>query len=579
MRKVLFERGVLTLTLKAMPMKNCKQCVQQFEVTDEDLEFYDKVSPVFGGKKYQIPPPTLCPDCRYQRRLSWRNEQTLYFRTCDGTGEQIMSAYSSEKPFPIYQSDYWYSDKWDAKEHAQDFDFSLPFFEQYEELMNKVPQLALSVFANENSDFINQAGWNKNCYLIFEADHNENCYYSNFIQESRDCVDTYVTLSSELCYECVNCQNCYNLKFSQNCVTCSDSWFLQDCIGCRNCFGCINLKNKEYYFFNEKCTKEEYEKKLQTMDLNTIEGLNTIREKFQSFALKFPRKYMHGIQNENSTGDYLSHTQNCHDCYSLDHCQDCKFVTDSRNMKNDYDITVFGAHEGAEFSYECHEIGNSVRNICFSDQIWNGVSDVYYSKLCLASSTHLFGCVGLRHSKYCIFNKQYTKEEYEKLVPRIIEHMQKTGEWGEFFPVAKSPYGYNETLAQVFYPLSKEDAMSKGFKWKDEEKISKPQGEPFDVPSTIQEVADDITKQLLTCKTCGDAYKTIAQELQFYRNMGLPIPLNCFKCRHKARFDLRNPRRLWDRKCDKCGVDIKSSYAADRTETVYCEKCYLEAVY
>jgi len=31
--------------------------------------------------------------------------------------------------------------------------------------------------------------------------------------------------------------------------------------------------------------------------------------------------------------------------------------------------------------------------------------------------------------KYCILNKQYSKEEYEELVPKIIEHMQKTGEW------------------------------------------------------------------------------------------------------------------------------------------------------
>ncbi len=32
--------------------KNCKQCSEQFEITDEDLKFYDKVSPVFNGKKY-----------------------------------------------------------------------------------------------------------------------------------------------------------------------------------------------------------------------------------------------------------------------------------------------------------------------------------------------------------------------------------------------------------------------------------------------------------------------------------------------------------------------------------------------
>ena len=31
----------------------------------------------------------------------------------------------------------------------------------------------------------------------------------------------------------------------------------------------------------------------------------------------------------------------------------------------------------------------------------------------------------LRNKSYCILNKQYTKEEYEELVPKIIEHMMK----------------------------------------------------------------------------------------------------------------------------------------------------------
>ena len=36
---------------------------------------------------------------------------------------------------------------------------------------------------------------------------------------------------------------------------------------------------------------------------------------------------------------------------------------------------------------------------------------------------HCFGCVGFKHKQYCILNKQYTKEEYEKLVQKIIKQM------------------------------------------------------------------------------------------------------------------------------------------------------------
>lgn len=34
---------------------NCKQCSNKFEVTDDDLKFYEKISPVIGGVKYGIP--------------------------------------------------------------------------------------------------------------------------------------------------------------------------------------------------------------------------------------------------------------------------------------------------------------------------------------------------------------------------------------------------------------------------------------------------------------------------------------------------------------------------------------------
>jgi hypothetical protein len=81
--------------------------------------------------------------------------------------------------------------------------------------------------------------------------------------------------------------------------------------------------------------------------------------------------------------------------------------------------------------------------------------NVWYSMNCYDSS-YLFGCDGLRNKQYCIFNKQYTQEEYEKIVPQIIAHMQTTGEWGEFFSPSISPFGYNETIAQDYFPESRE---------------------------------------------------------------------------------------------------------------------------
>ena len=99
---------------KTIQTKTCKQCNIKFEITNKDLEFYKKISPKFNGEIFQIPTPTLCPGCRQQRRLSFRNERKLYKRKCDATGKDIISMYSPDKKFKVYHQDFWWSDKWDG---------------------------------------------------------------------------------------------------------------------------------------------------------------------------------------------------------------------------------------------------------------------------------------------------------------------------------------------------------------------------------------------------------------------------------------------------------------------------------
>lgn len=60
---------------KIVETKKCRISDKEFFVTNKDLEFYDKISPVFADKKYSLPSPTLCPDERIRRRLAWRNDR------------------------------------------------------------------------------------------------------------------------------------------------------------------------------------------------------------------------------------------------------------------------------------------------------------------------------------------------------------------------------------------------------------------------------------------------------------------------------------------------------------------------
>jgi hypothetical protein len=186
--------------------------------------------------------------------------------------------------------------------------------------------------------------------------------------------------------------------------------------------------------------------------------------------------------------------------------------------------------------------------------------------------------VGLKKKQYCILNKQYTKEEYFALKEKIIEHMRKTNEYGEFFPSEICPFGYNETIAMDCFPASKEEVLKMGFQWRDPE-VKEVQPQTCEIPDSIGDVKDSITNEVLVCAECNKNFKIISQELKLYRQMAIPVPHVCSACRHIKRMKKLDPPELWERKCAKCGETMHTCYAPNRPETIYCEKCYLKEVY
>ena len=585
-----------------------KQCVgacsASFQVTDADRAFYDKVSPVIGGKKINIPEPSLCPECRQQRRMVWRNERKLYRAKSALSGNPMLSMYYPDSDVRVFEQKEWWSDQWNGLDYGQSFDFSRPFFEQFLELKKRVPHINLCNDSESiNCDYVNQTTHLKNCYLVYDTDFCEQTYYTHVGKRSFRCMDGYRIFDCKNCYECVDCKNSYQLNFSQDCEDCSESFFLKDCKGVRNSFGCINLRQKQYCFLNEQLTKEDYEKRLNDLQLQTFSGRKNAAAIVEDFFREFPRKADHNIQVEHCTGDYLTHCKDSFDCFDAENLQDCRYVTNnSEGSKDCMDYDVWGVH--AELLYECCTVGEDAFNVLFSMFCWGNVRDLMYCDYCM-HSRNLFGCVGLKRNQYCILNKQYTKDEYEALVPRIIDHMHKMGEWGEFFPANIPPFSYQETLAQDFYPLKKEQAQSKGFRWHDIEAplLKVDRIIPAEkLPETIDQIPDDILNWAIECVLTKKPFKIIPQELAFYREFQIPIPRLHPDERHRQRMALRNPRKLWERNCDKCGRDILTSYSLDRPaigseesdifdhsksvqiaqarrEKVYCEECYLKEVY
>ncbi len=556
-------------------MKTCAQCQSSFEVTEGDRQFYDRISPVFGGQTYPIPEPTLCPQCRMRRRMVWRSELHLFKHKSDFSGKMMLSSFPPEAPYRVISSEEFWSDDWDPLATGRDFDFSRPFFDQFAELVKDTPLISLTVINNQNSEYVNNAGWNKDCYLVAGANRNESCYYGNFINHSKNIVDSSFVRNSEFCYECIDCTDSYNLKYSANCTNCSDSFFLFNCKNSRHCFGSVNLVNREYVFMNEQLSKEDYFEKLNTLDLDQRSRVLEAKTYFKEHRLKYPHKYMIGEMNEGVSGNVVYHSRNAFDCYDASDLEDCRYCAWFHTGKNCMDIYSWG-YPNTEECYECLEVGDNSRRVFFSVTTQNS-DELFYTLNCMQSN-YLFGCVSLKRSKYCILNKQYSKAEYETLIPKIITHMQETGEWGEFFPMWVSPLAYNQTIAIDYFPLKKDEVLALRAKWNEGAPITSP-ALTVEISDSIHEVENSICDQILTCAECRRPYKIIPQEFQFYKTQTIPVPDRCFQCRHQSRLKARNPRRLWDRNCAKCSAEIQTSYAPYRPELVYCEACYLEEVY
>lgn len=551
--------------------KTCRECEMPFVIREEDFAFYEAVSPLIKGEKYLIPPPTLCPKHREKRRLTYRNERNLYRRKSSLSGKEIISFFHPDSPFIAYAHDEWWSDSWDPLSYGRPFDFSRSFFEQFSELTLKVPRPPLVNNKAENSEYCNFTDGNKNCYLIISADDNEDCYYGELMAKNRSSVDLTWGMENELVYEGVECHHCYNVRFSQNCETCSESAFLLNCRSVRNSAFCVNLRNKEYHMFNKPASKEEYRKFMQSIAGSHAQYQEALK-KFETLKKEFPiRKANNCISCENVLGDNVVNSKNIYQGFDIYDSRDCAYVMEGLRGNDCHDIAYY---DKVQLCYESNSlIGYRLRftNFCKNS------SDILYCDNCHATK-NCFGCVGLRNKEYCIFNKQYMKAEYEELVPRIIEHMKRLGEWGEFFPARYSYFAYNETVAQDFFPLTEEEARKQNIPWR---RVSPNIDDlsPVSLPDNISEVDASICDKILTCEATGKRYRIIKPEFEFYKRMVLPLPRLCPDARYTRRLALRNPRTLFARRCARCNVDIFTIYAPDRPETVYCEKCYLEAVY
>ena len=551
--------------------QSCKKCSQEFTLDQDDLGFYEKM---------KVPPPKVCPPCRFKMRCMFRNETTLYSgRKCALCGKGIISMYNPKSPYTIYCYDCFYSEKWDPKDYAMDYDENRPFLEQFKEFLIKVPKittyLSTGVGPNVNSDYVNMSSGCRNCYLVFNTSPAEEVLYSRGVRQGKDSSDLYFTREVDRCYESVNVQQSSGIMWGQNISGSVDSIFVLNCRGLIDCFGCVNLNNKSHYFLNQPLTSDEYKKKVGEI-MGSFQKIEDFKREFKKFALSFPMRENNNIKTINSTGDYLFDSKNLKDSFEVSKSEDSRYIYSSGEIKDSMDTIGYGTKSERMLSVVATGLSSNIIGT-YGAENSNDILYGFYIRNC----RNCIGCDALHNGEYCILNKQYSKEEYERLKNKIIAELTGQDLYGLMMPQEVAPFAYNETIAQDNMPLSKEEALVQGFRWEDD--IQKTEGKetmkPENIPDHIKDIPESITSEILACTECNRNYKITDQEFLFYKKMNLPIPRKCFYCRHQDRIVRRGPYKFWNRNCNKCNKEIITNYAPERPEIVYCEKCYQQEVY
>ena len=468
-----------------------------------------------------LPLPPVAP-CEAVRNLySYGNLRFLHRDKSAISGRSIISRYDPTDGYRVVSSDEFWSDAIDNREAGRDYDFSQPFFPQFAALLRRVTQLPLSAISCEGSDWTNGSKFARNCYLCFSAIETENCLYCMSQYFGHDNLDCVGAQKSRYCYDCLDIDECYECSHLQDCNGCDDCIACYDCRSCSHCIGCRGLDRAEYAIFNVPLGKAEFERQRAELRLDSRLGRRALIERFEADLQTDAAPSRRNISTENCTGQYIRRSKNVVDSYYVDGGEDIGHCVIANRSRDCWKGFAFDS----ELNYWSGPVNCQVTG--YSYTLWGG-EHIWYSYHLFNSCKYCFGCAGLKGNSYCILNKQYSKQDYFDLVPRIVSHMKSTGEWGSYFPPKHSPHLYRESFADDYLETLPDAELSRrGYRTDPAQPQPKPQGAILASTLPDKMAASDapelIGKVFIGAET-GRAFTFQKKELEFYLRGGIPLP-------------------------------------------------------
>lgn len=553
--------------------KKCEKCSVVFKIEEDDINFF---------RMLRVPPPKLCPTCRQKRRLGHlMRVPKFYKKKCNAHGhlEEVISIFPPDSPHRIYDFSYYHSDAWDATLYGIDYDSTSSFFSVFKDFFFSVPHLCLERDPNGvNCDYSLGGKHSKNVYYAGMGYEMENCSYCFDTRHSKDTVDCGLIRNSEFCYGSVGSSRCSRCIFAIDCENCINSFFIYDCKNCSDCFLSSNLRNKSYVFNNEQLTKAEYEKRIQAINTGNRDTFNSFKEHFDKVVDSALHRNVHNVNVVNSIGDNLLDAKDCYFVFRADRCENLRFSANHEQVKDSLD-TINSIL--SEKLYETVVILGGSAKFCMY------LRDCYFMEYCIEcyGCSDCFGSVGLKNKRFHIFNKQYTEDEYWKKLDEIKTTMLSSGEYGEFFDLSMGLMPYQSGAGQYYFPINKDIARRENIPWYPEPNTNIPTDmkimNPYaDIPANIEDVTDDILKNGILCESSKRPFRIIESELQFYKQMHIPIPTKSPWERMIERKKYEHAISLHKFICQKCKEESLSIYDVEeqKRKKIYCEKCYIKEV-
>ncbi len=509
----------------------CSETGRTFELVQADLELY---------RSLKICIPRLSPDTRFRRTAARVGGFELYKREVDG--QEMISMFDPESPAKIIPATTFYSDAFDGISYGRSYVASQSFLEQWKAFSFAIPHPAIiQDTTSENSPWAVYDFGFKNCYFTYGGLEMSDSCYADLSVSCNHVVDVVACFRSEWCYECVACAECSQMAYSERCEACQRVFFSADCYDCKDCFGCINLRKKQYCFLNEQLDEVTYKTRLASIDLRDPKVVAAWRERVRTEVWNVaPRKACSTYTSERSTGDEIVS------------CKDVEGVglVEVERSRSSYGLSVSRDCVDMLTAVEAERCASGMFGVnnyeCVACVAVQSCVQVEYSEFMYACE-QCFGCIGLRHKKFCLFNIQYTEEAYWKLVDQIKTCMVEEGTYGEPLPYDASLFAYNGSFALAIDPLNETEAKRIGARW-------------YRFPEM----------------NGTRPFRTVKPEIELIETLGVALPTEHPTMRRLRRMKDLQPFTLIDRICDQCQVIVRSRYRPSVVEKVLCEKCYEE---